>query len=71
MVLCAAALVQFETIDGLQVEVSINVNDEKGEADVAIGSLLSSIQDYIDTQNEVAEFLSAQADPDDDDESYA
>lgn len=57
MVPCVTALVQFETTDGLFVEVAIKVCDpEEGEADVAAGEILNGIQDYIDSQNEAAAY---------------
>jgi len=49
-VLQVAAQVEFESNDGLNVQLDIRVQDALGKADIAAGKILSDILEFVETQ---------------------
>lgn len=57
MVPAAAIAVQFETIDGLRIDLTLRVTDEQGQADTTVNRVVKAIQQYVDEQDVAAEFI--------------
>ena len=52
MILVAAVAAEFETNEGLLVQVELKVTDEQGIADAAAADILHLINSYVEAQND-------------------
>jgi hypothetical protein len=43
----AAVISEFETVDGLRIEIAVRVTDVHGSADLVAGNVIDMVQDYV------------------------
>lgn len=43
----AAVISEFETVDGLRIEIAVRVTDAHGSADLVVGNVMEMVQGYV------------------------